>query len=388
MEDLLKIDAVIIGAGPAGLGCSLSLRRRGVESMLILEASSVGSSFMAWPKEMRMITPSFHTNPFLQTDLNAIHPETSPADLHGCEHLSGTQYAAYLRAAVEHYALPVKENQAVSSVQPIPNGFRIKTPELTIETPNVIWAGGEFRHPHIPAFEGAALCCHNSSVDSWDHLKGDGFIIIGGYESGMDAAFHLVERGKAVAILSNGEPWLADHPDPSDSLSPYTRGRILDVLSRFPNKLALQGNSEVHRVTKESGTYTVELTGGEVYRTSVQPILATGFRSALTPVKDLFEWENEQPQFTDQDQSTLHNGLFYSGPSLVHRMSKFCFIYKFRARFGVVAAAIAERLELNSDPITDEVARGFHITDLECCTDCECAIESTTPEFADVEVVD
>ena len=200
MEDLLKMDAVIIGAGPAGLGCSLSLRRRGVESMLILEASSVGSSFTAWPKEMRMITPSFHTNPFLQTDLNAIHPETSPADLHGCEHLSGTQYAAYLRAAVEHYALPVKENQAVSSVKPIANGFHIETPELAIETPNVIWAGGEFNHPHIPAFEGAALCRHNSSIDSWDHPKGNGFIIIGGYESGMDAAFHLVERGKAVAV--------------------------------------------------------------------------------------------------------------------------------------------------------------------------------------------
>lgn len=335
-----------------------------------------------------MITPSFHTNPFLQTDLNAIHPETSPADLHGCEHLSGSQYAAYLRAAVEHYALPVKEKHPVSRVEPLPNGFRIETHELTIETPNVIWAGGEFSHLRIPAFEGAALCRHNSTIDSWDHLSGDGIIIIGGYESGMDAAFHLVERGKAVAVLSKGEPWLADHPDPSDSLSPYTRGRILDVLRRFPKKLALQGKSEVHRVTKEQGTYAVELTGGEVYRTAVPPILATGFRSALTPVKELFAWDKVQPLFTEQDESTLHAGLFYSGPSLVHRMSKFCFIYKFRARFGVVAAAIAERLALDSDPITDEVARGFHITDLECCTDCECAIDSTTPEFADVEVVD
>ena len=59
-----------------------------------------GSSFARWPQEMRMITPSFHANPFLQTDLNAIHPHSSPADLHGCEHPSGAQYAAYLQAAV------------------------------------------------------------------------------------------------------------------------------------------------------------------------------------------------------------------------------------------------------------------------------------------------
>lgn len=388
MENFLAMDVVIVGAGPAGLGCALSLRRRGVESLLVLEGSTVGSSFEAWPKEMRMITPSFHSNPFLQTDLNAIHPETSPADLLGCEHPSGQQYADYLKATVRHFVLPVRENERVSRVVPIRRGFRIETPELTIETPNLIWAGGEFSHPRIPQFEGAELCRHNSTIDSWDDIDGDGIIVIGGYESGMDSAFHLVQRGKAVAVISKSEPWLNDDPDPSESLSPYTRGRILDVLSRFPKKLALQGNSEVVRVTQNEADYSVELASGKSYRTSVPPILATGFRSALTPVKELFEWVDGQPVFTEEDGSTLHPGLFYSGPSLVQRMSKFCFIYKFRARFGVVAAAIARRLELNSEPIQDEVARGFHITDLECCTDCECAIESTAPEFAEVEVVD
>ncbi|MEM1222977.1 MAG: NAD(P)/FAD-dependent oxidoreductase [Verrucomicrobiota bacterium] len=388
MENRLAMDVVIVGAGPAGLGCALSLRRRGVDSLLILEKSTIGSSFEAWPREMRMITPSFHTNPFLQTDLNSIHPETSPADLHGCEHPNGEQYAAYLKAAVRHFALPVKENERVLNVHPTEGGFRIETPELIIETPNLIWAGGEFSHPLIPDFEGAKLCRHNSTITSWDNVEGNGIMIIGGYESGMDAAFHLVERGKAVAVISKGEPWMNDYPDPSESLSPYTRGRILDILSRFPKQLALQGNSEVVRVSKDKAIYTVELASGKSYRTSVQPILATGFRSALTPVKELFEWVDGHPLFTEEDGSTLHPGLFYSGPSLVQRKSKFCFIYKFRARFGVVAAAIAKRLELNSDPIQDEVARGFHITDLECCTNCECAIESTAPELAEVEVVD
>ncbi len=70
-------------------------------------------------------------------------------------------------------------------------------------------------------------------------------------------------------------------------------------------------------------------------------------------------------------------GLFYSGPSLVHRNSLFCFIYKFRARFGVIAAEIATRL---GKPNVDEkllpyLKAGFLNTDLDCCTDCQCAIE-------------
>lgn len=371
------MDAVIVGAGPAGLGCALSLRRRGVDSLLILEASTIGSSFDAWPEQMRMITPSFHSNPFFQTDLNSIHPETSPADLHGCEHPSGQQYATYLKAAVRHFSLPVRENERVTEVRPTQSGFRIETPDLVIETPNLIWAAGEFCRPRIPDFEGADLCRHNSTVRSWDEIKGDGIIVIGGYESGIDAAYHLVQRNKSVAVISKGEPWMNDHPDPSESLSPYTRERIFDVLRRFPKKLALKGSSEVVRVFEDAeGLYCVELSDGKVYRTAVPPILATGFHSALTPVSDLFEWEESLPVFTDVDSSTLHPGLFYSGPSLVQRLSKFCFIYKFRARFGVVAAAIAERLDLDSAPIKEEVERGFHITDLECCTNCECAIES------------
>jgi hypothetical protein len=388
MLSRLKVDVLIVGAGPAGLGCALSAQRRGVEDLLVLERGRVGASFSAWPQEMRMITPSFHANPFFQTDLNAIHPETSPADLHGCEHPTGAQYAAYLRAAVTHYGLPVMEGAKVLQVAPTESGFRVETTDRVIEAANVIWAAGEFSHPRIPDFEGARLCRHNSTIRSWADLEGDGFIVIGGYESGMDAAYHLVSQGKAVAVLSKGEPWALDDPDPSESLSPYTRGRILEVFKRFPKKLALQGDSEVARVAKDTSGYMVELADGRSYRSKMAPILATGFRSALTPVRELFGWENGLPVFTEQDGSTLHPGLFYSGPSLVQRNSKFCFIYKFRARFGVVAAAVADRLGLDPKPIDEEVRRGFHLEDLECCTNCECAIESTAPEFADVEVLE
>lgn len=105
-------------------------------------------------------------------------------------------------------------------------------------------------------------------------------------------------------------------------------------------------------------------------------------------MENLFEFdENELPVFTeDADESTITPGLFYSGPALVHRNSLFCFIYKYRARFGVVALEVASRLgKTNVDEkLMPYLKAGFMNTDLDCCTECECAIKppDSAPEPA------
>ena len=109
--------------------------------------------------------------------------------------------------------------------------------------------------------------------------------------------------------------------------------------------------------------------------------MANGFHSGLGAVDQLFERNKDNlPVFSEEaDESTITPGLFYSGPALVHRNSLFCFVYKFRARFGVIAREIASRL---GKPDVDEkllpyLKAGFMNTDLDCCTDCQCAIEPT-----------
>ncbi|TVP81275.1 MAG: monooxygenase [Puniceicoccaceae bacterium] len=383
------IEVLIIGAGPAGLGCALALKKAGIENFRILERSMVGASFEAWPREMRMITPSFHGNPFIQTDLNAVNPATSPADLFGREHPSGAQYAAYLRAVVQHYQLEVSEGVSVKQIKPQGRRFTVSTSSGEIDAGAVIWAAGEFGLPRTAVFAGAALCWHNSTIQSWAKWPGQASIVIGGYESGIDAAYHLVQAGKRVQVISKGEPWLADSADPSEALSPYTKERLVHILQAYPGQLELIGQSEVIKVARCADTFKVTLADGRTLETGSPPILATGFRSALTPVRDLFEWSGEHPVFTEEDASTLHPGLFYSGPSLVQRGSKFCFIYKFRARFGVVARAVADHLGQSVHPDLDAyAARGFMIDDLDCCVDCQCALdEADTETIEDLEVV-
>ncbi|MEM9025946.1 MAG: NAD(P)/FAD-dependent oxidoreductase [Verrucomicrobiota bacterium] len=372
----MKLDVIIVGAGPAGIGCALTLRRAGVKKVLVLEASEVGSSFQKWPEQMRLITPSFHGNPFYQTDLNAITPETSPGDFSQKEHLSGDQYAKYLIATVRHYSVDVRENQKVLSIRRESKAYKIQTERTQFTARTVIWAGGEFSHPKPGSFPGAEHCVHSSVFRDWNDYQGKDAIIIGGYESGIDAACNLLQLGKRVTLLSSGEPWKVDHPDPSEVLSPYTRDRFISTLKAHPGKLALRGNATVCRVSHLSKQYVVETTDGDVFDSNYRPIAATGFHSALKPIKDLWEWEGSNPKFTEEDESTLNPGLYYSGPSLVQLKSKFCFIYKFRARFGVVARSIAKRLGYPDPDLEDDRRRGFLIDDLECCTQCECAVDS------------
>ena len=60
-------DVVIVGAGPAGVGCAVALRELGLENFILLDRLQVGASFSRWPTEMNLITPSFSESWFWPT---------------------------------------------------------------------------------------------------------------------------------------------------------------------------------------------------------------------------------------------------------------------------------------------------------------------------------
>ena len=371
-------DVLIVGAGPAGLGCAVALKACGVENLAILDRREVGASFEHWPAQMRMITPSFHSNPFGQVDLNAITPQTSVADYLGREHPSGPDYARYLKAVADYYQLPVESGIEVSSVKKKGGEFIVETSEGPRRARFVIWAAGEFFHPHRGGIVGAELCRHNSEVADWSELPGVEHAIIGGFESGIDAAVHLARAGKSVHVFSRGEPWHSDHSDPSRTLTPYTRDRLKAAFLEAPGSIRFYKNADIVEVKQLEDCYVLLDQEGVPFEVSTPPILCTGFRGALRGVEEHFHLFDDVPVFTEEaDESPVTEGLFYSGPALRHRGTLFCFIYKFRARFGIVAREIATRLKLEWEgPLKLWRERGFLVEDLACCTDCRCDVKS------------
>jgi cation diffusion facilitator CzcD-associated flavoprotein CzcO len=363
---------LIVGAGPAGLGVAAALKRAGVIDLLVVDSREIGAAFRAWPAQMKLITPSFHSNSFGLTDLNSIDPETSPADFLRTQHPTGKQYAKYLKTVAAHFRLPVETGIEVTALEKTGAGFLATTNKGVIEAEYVVWTTGQFFTPRSHDFPGAHHALHSSRVSDWSTLNGEAFTVIGGYESGVDAALNLIDLGKSVRLISRGEPWSSDHPDPSRSLSPRTYDRLRELL-QTPEKatrLEFVKNTTVHHIEKAADWWSLRDQDDFPHTSLTRPILANGFTGGLSQIANLFARDSH-------DRPTLTKNLFYSGPELVHRNSLFCFIYKFRARFGVIAHEIATRC---GKPDIDEkllpyLKAGLMNADLDCCTDCQCAIE-------------
>ena len=369
-------EVAIVGAGAAGLGCGAALKEFGVdEDTIILDRHEVGASFRRWPQEMRFITPSFTSNAFGLLDLNAIVPGTSPAYTLDREHPSGNAYAMYLDNVVQYYELQVKLGIDVCSVAVEDDGtFTLTTTDRPVRARHVIWAAGEFQYPNRNSFAGAESCCHSSEIRTWQDLEGDHFTVIGGYESAADAAVSLVQLGKSVTVLARDETWNSEHPDPSISLTPFSRERL--EWADSTGSVNLVGDVDITSVRVDGDTWVAQASDGREWASETRPILATGFRGSLGRLDGLIEYDEEgAPVVTEEaDESTLVPGLFISGPILEHRGVNFCFIYKFRQRFAVVADAIAQRLGKDTtEAVAARRAAGMYLDDLSCCEEsCAC----------------
>ncbi len=365
-------DVVIIGMGAAGVGVSVALTDAGIENIMGLERYTVGASFARWPAEMRFITPSFATNSVGMLDINSIAIGASPAFGLQVEHPTGIQYASHLAAVVDAFELPVRQKIDVNRIVPVDGLFRIETTTETFTAKHVIWAAGDFQYPTTTGFTGSELCRHISSIPSYKSLQGDDFIVVGGYESGIDAAYHLAKRGKRVRVFDQECPWDLGTSDPSVALSTYTLERMrTDV---FKEQVELFPNTPIDSITASESGYQLTDHSGERFESKTKPILATGFKGSHTLVSDLFEKrEDGFPLLNEHDESTLHPGLFLVGPAVRQEGQIFCFIYKYRQRFAVVAKAIANGLDLPAEYLETYRQWGMYLDDLSCCgQECAC----------------
>ena len=365
-------DVVVVGAGAAGIGVAVALRHAGIQNFVVCERHKIGASFDFWPDETRFITPSFPTNSIGMLDLNAIAIKTSPGFSLEVEHPTGEEYAMYLRVVAKIFKLPVRQDTDVLHVAKVDDDFHVVTPDEILRAKHVIWAAGEFQYPLSNGFAGSEMCRHTATITSYQELDGDDFIVVGGYESGVDVAYHLANRGKRVRLFDKNRPWVDDSSDPSVALSPFSLERIRE--KRFYEQVELYPHMPIESVARAGTTYEVTARGGHRFQTPVPPLFAGGFEGSQKLVADLFEKRDDGSLLiSENDESTIVPGIFLSGPAVRHDNHVFCFIFKYRQRFAVVAKAIATSLGLPAEALEAYRSWGMYLDDLSNCgEECVC----------------
>jgi len=371
-----SLDVVIVGAGPAGIGMALTLDKLPTLRYGVLEGTRIGESLRRWPQQTRFITPSFHSNPFGLTDLNAVNETSSPAIVTGSEHPSGEQYAHYLTFIAQEHELPIMEDCKVLRVMPAPEGgFVLSTAQGELHSRFVVWATGEYQFPDLAPFPGAQWCPHYAQVSSWADFDAPRYTVIGGYESGVDAAVQLVRLGRTVRLLARKSTWEPDSSyDPSLSLSPYTRGRLRQAMST--ERLEIVFGVDVLAVTQEAeNRYRIHAGDGRYWDEEHAPILGTGFLKGggARQITELWDWDEEDRLvLSELDESIRTPGLFLVGPQVRHDPLIYCFIYKFRQRFALIAGHIAERLHIDTSALHAGDGAWGPFGNSDCCESCQC----------------
>ena len=369
------INVVIVGSGPAGIGIASLLSKTDLD-YIVLEKNEIGHSFSEWPENMEMITPSFPSNAFGQMDLNSVCQLTSPAFAFKKEHLTGNEYARYLGKVDALNDINVETNTEVKKDYKAHDGWMVETSEGNIICKYLIWAACEFQNPQIKNIIGAEYCTHSSSIKQPSKLLGNDFVVIGGYESGVQLAAELILNNKRVTLITPTEIDESDTSDPSKVLSPYTLVKY-NAIKTSPNYTEIIG--AVSTVVKNDASYSLELKDKSIITSNQAPICATGFSLVQKPIETLVTLRDDGFPLLNEETDELINqeNIYLSGPSVRHQHHIFCFIYKFRQRFGVIVEDILNKEMYEIDDIVSMVGiwktNGLYLSDLSCCGDeCVC----------------
>lgn len=102
------------------------------------------------------------------------------------------------------------------------------------------------------------------------------------------------------------------------------------------------------------------------------PILCTGFENGIKSITaSLFKYkENGQILLNDFDESIIAKNIFLIGPNVRKGNTIFCYIYKFRQRFAVIANEIARRKHntIDEKKLSYYKNQSFYLDD---CSGCE-----------------
>jgi putative flavoprotein involved in K+ transport len=195
MGDVEKMDAVVIGAGQAGLASAYELARRGVGHVVLEAGSQVGNQWRNRWDSLRLFTPARFDG--LPGSKFPAPPDSFP---------DKNQLADYLEAYGLEHRLPIRTGVRALSLERSGDGYRLETSSGTIAAGHVVVATG-YQGPKVPALaediKPEIRQFHASAYKNASQLTGD-VLVVGAGTSGVEIAIEAARAGHKTVLAGRG----------------------------------------------------------------------------------------------------------------------------------------------------------------------------------------
>ena len=217
-------EAVVIGAGQAGLAAGYHLARRGIDFTVLEASGRVGDVWRERYDSLLLYSPArYNALPGL------------PFPLAGHAFPTGRQMADYLEAYAHHHRLPIETGVRVDRLRAShksdgAGGYTISAGNRRYEATQAIVATGAFQRPHVPELarrlDPAIRQLHSSDYRGPQQLADGPALVVGLSHSGADVAVELANAGHRTFVSGKAHGQL---PFSVDS----RRARLAWPLMRF-----------------------------------------------------------------------------------------------------------------------------------------------------------
>ena len=202
------LDALVIGAGQAGLAVGYHLARQGMRFLLVDAAPEIGHSWATRWDSLRLFTPAEYSS------LPGMAFPAAPGTYPGKDEVAG-----YLKAYAARFDLPVMPNTRVRHLDQQEGLFRVATSQGTLWARQVIVATGPFQQPAIPGvasgFAPAVTQLHSSiyrnpsDLPSADSGK---VLVVGAGNSGLQIALEVARTHQVHLAVGTRQKTVPQRP--------------------------------------------------------------------------------------------------------------------------------------------------------------------------------
>jgi putative flavoprotein involved in K+ transport len=190
---------LVVGAGPAGLAVAASLRRRGVDALVVDRGSAVGDSWRSRYDRLHLHTPR------VQSGLPGL-----AIPKHAGRWVSRDDMVRYLADYAAHHGIEPRFGTTVRRLDRDGNGWTAETADGKLRARQVVLASGYNSDPVLPTWPGAESfdgeLLHASAYANPGRFRGKDVLVVGAGNTGAEIAADLAEGGAASVRLAVRTP--------------------------------------------------------------------------------------------------------------------------------------------------------------------------------------